>query len=99
MRSAHSISVAMSASLNETPWNLPMVWPNCLRVAAHWVAFEMATQWAATRKQFGQTIGKFQGVSFKLADMATEIECADLITLKAAWKTVRGTALDQDYAM
>jgi acyl-CoA dehydrogenase len=62
-------------------------------------AFEMATQWAATRKQFGQTIGKFQGVSFKLADMATEIECADLITLKAAWKTVQGTAQDQDYAM
>jgi acyl-CoA dehydrogenase len=61
-------------------------------------ALEMAIQWAATRKQFGQTIGKFQGVSFKLADMATEIECADLITLKAAWKTVQGTAEDQDYA-
>ena len=62
-------------------------------------ALEMAAQWAATRKQFGQAIGKFQGVSFKLADMATEIECADLITLKAAWKTVAGTAEDQDYAM
>ena len=32
---------------------------------------EMATQWAATRKQFGQPIGKFQGTGFKLADMAT----------------------------
>jgi acyl-CoA dehydrogenase len=62
-------------------------------------ALEMATQWASTRKQFGQAIGKFQGTSFKLADMATEIECADLITLKAAWKTVQGTAEDQDYAM
>ncbi|HVZ01087.1 MAG TPA: acyl-CoA dehydrogenase family protein [Dongiaceae bacterium] len=62
-------------------------------------ALEMATQWAATRKQFGQTIGKFQGVSFKLADMATEIECADLMTLRAAWKTVQGAAQDQDYAM
>jgi acyl-CoA dehydrogenase len=62
-------------------------------------ALEMATQWAATRKQFGQTIGKFQGVSFKLADMATEIEAADLMVLKTAWKTENGTAQDQDYAM
>jgi acyl-CoA dehydrogenase len=62
-------------------------------------ALEMATQWAATRKQFGQTIGKFQGVSFKLADMATEIECANLIVLQTAWKTEQGTAQDQDYAM
>ena len=62
-------------------------------------AMDLALNWAATRKQFGQTIGKFQGVSFKLADMATEIECADLMTLKAAWKTVQGTAQDQDYAM
>jgi acyl-CoA dehydrogenase len=62
-------------------------------------ALEMATQWAATRKQFGQAIGKFQGTSFKLADMATEIECADLMTLRAAWKTVQGSAEDQDYAM
>jgi acyl-CoA dehydrogenase len=60
---------------------------------------DMAAQWAATRKQFGQTIGKFQGTSFKLADMATEIECADLIVLKTAWKTEQGSAQDQDYAM
>ena len=62
-------------------------------------AMEMATQWAATRKQFGQTIGKFQGVSFKLADMATEIEAANLLVLQAAWKTAEGTAQDQDYAI
>ncbi|HVO01465.1 MAG TPA: acyl-CoA dehydrogenase family protein [Candidatus Cybelea sp.] len=62
-------------------------------------ALEMAAQWAATRKQFGQTIGKFQGTSFKLADMATEIECANLIVLQTAWKTDQGTAEDQDYAM
>src|SRR4029077_12068675 len=40
-------------------------------------ALELATEWAATRKQFGQTIGRFQGVSFKLADMATEIAAPD----------------------
>ncbi|MFZ5791685.1 MAG: acyl-CoA dehydrogenase family protein [Pseudomonadota bacterium] len=62
-------------------------------------ALEMATQWAATRKQFGQTIGKFQGTSFKLADMATEIQAAEYLVLAAAWKTDQGTAQDQDYAM
>jgi acyl-CoA dehydrogenase len=62
-------------------------------------AMEMATNWAATRKQFGQTIGKFQGVSFKLADMATEIEAANLLVLQAAWKTVEGSVQDQDYAI
>ena len=38
------------------------------------------------REQFGQTIGKFQGVSFQLADMITEIDAADLLTLSAAWR-------------
>jgi acyl-CoA dehydrogenase len=60
---------------------------------------EMATQWAATRKQFGQAIGKFQGTSFKLADMATEINAAELLVLKATWKADQGTAVDEDFAM
>jgi acyl-CoA dehydrogenase len=60
---------------------------------------EMATAWAATRKQFGQAIGKFQGTSFKLADMATEINAAELLVLKAAWKADQGTAVDEDFAM
>ena len=62
-------------------------------------ALELATQWAATRKQFGQAIGKFQGTSFKLADMATEINAAELLVLKAAWKADQGTAADEDFAM
>jgi len=62
-------------------------------------AFDLALAYAAQRKQFGQQIGKFQGVSFKLADMATEIECANLIVMQTAWKTEQGTAQDQDYAM
>jgi acyl-CoA dehydrogenase len=62
-------------------------------------AIELATQWAATRKQFGQTIGRFQGVGFKLADMATEIAAAELLMLSAAWKIDQGTAQDQDFAM
>ncbi len=62
-------------------------------------ALELATEWAATRKQFGQTIGKFQGTGFKLADMATEIAAAELLVLQAAWKLDQGSAQDQDFAM
>jgi acyl-CoA dehydrogenase len=62
-------------------------------------ALELATEWAATRKQFGQTIGRFQGVGFKLADMATEIAAAELLMLHTAWKLDQGTVADQDFAM
>jgi alkylation response protein AidB-like acyl-CoA dehydrogenase len=48
-------------------------------------AFERALNYAKTRKQFGQPIINFQGVSFKLADMAMKIEAARLMTYKAAW--------------
>ncbi len=62
-------------------------------------AIELATHWAAERRQFGQTIGKFQGVSFKLADMQTRYEAAELLTLRAAWKADQGTMTDSDAAM
>ena len=62
-------------------------------------AHEMSVDWAATRKQFGQTIGRFQGVSFKLADMALAIKAAELLTLEAAWKLDQGTMTDSDAAM
>ena len=58
-----------------------------------------AKQWAVDRKQFGQQIGKFQGVSFKLADMALELKAAELLTLEAAWKFDQGTVTDMDMAM
>ena len=70
---------------------------NCVGRAQR--ALDMAVEWAATRKQFGQTIGKFQGVSFKLADMTTEIAAAEFLTLHAAWKIDQGTMTDQDAAM
>jgi len=60
---------------------------------------EMTTEWAATRKQFGQPIGQFQGTGFKLADMATELEAAELLTLQAAWKLDQGRMTDSDAAM
>ena len=62
-------------------------------------ALQIATEWAATREQFGQTIGKFQGVSFKLADMSTELNAADLLTLKSAWKDTQGEMSNSDAAM
>ena len=62
-------------------------------------ALELSIQHAATREQFGQPIGKFQGVGFKLADMASELRAAELMTLYAAWKYDQGTATDADIAM
>jgi acyl-CoA dehydrogenase len=62
-------------------------------------ALELATQWAVDRVQFGQPIGKFQGVSFKLADMAVELRAAELLTLEAAWKVDHKMATDRDMAM
>ena len=62
-------------------------------------ALTLSTAHAATREQFGQTIGRFQGVGFKLADMATELRAAELLTLYAAWKLDQGTATDADIAM
>jgi len=62
-------------------------------------ALEIAIEWAATREQFGQTIGKFQGVSFKLADMSMELEAAELLTMRAAWKDSQGRMTNSDAAM
>ncbi|MCB1345615.1 MAG: acyl-CoA dehydrogenase family protein, partial [Rhodobacteraceae bacterium] len=58
-----------------------------------------AISWASERRQFGQQIGKFQGVSFKLADMALELKAAELLTLEAGWKLDAGTVTDADMAM
>ncbi|MBM4238074.1 MAG: acyl-CoA dehydrogenase [Gammaproteobacteria bacterium] len=62
-------------------------------------ALELAIKWAAERRQFGQAIGKFQGVAFKLADMATELKAAELMTMEAGWKFDQGTVTDSDMAM
>jgi acyl-CoA dehydrogenase len=70
---------------------------NCLGRAER--ALECAKQWAVDRVQFGQQIGKFQGVSFKLADMAVELRAAELLTLEAAWKLEQKSATDTDMAI
>ena len=62
-------------------------------------AFRHSVEYSAEREQFGQPIGKFQGVSFKLADMATEIKAAELMILEAGWKYDQRTVTDADMAM
>lgn len=62
-------------------------------------ALAHAVQYAAERQQFGQQIGKFQGISFKLADMAMELKAAELLTWEAAWKFDQGTVTEADMSM
>ncbi len=61
-------------------------------------AFELTLPYLAERKQFGQQIGKFQGVSFQLADMITEIDAAEFLTLNAAWKLDQGIEANREIA-
>ena len=60
---------------------------------------EAATRWAAHRRQFGQPVGRFQGVGFQLADMATELAAAEMLTFRAAARLDQGTMTDADAAM
>jgi acyl-CoA dehydrogenase len=60
--------------------------------------FDTALAHAATREQFGQPIGRFQGVSFQLADMITEIDAADYLTLAAADRLDRKLPANREIA-
>jgi acyl-CoA dehydrogenase len=60
---------------------------------------DSATRWAAGRRQFGQPVGRFQGVGFQLADRATELAAAELLTLRAAARLDQGKMTDADAAM
>ncbi|MCV3269828.1 acyl-CoA dehydrogenase family protein [Roseobacter sinensis] len=60
--------------------------------------FDYAVRYAAEREQFGQKIGKFQGVSFQLADMITEIDAADLLTLASADRLDRALPANREIA-
>ena len=59
----------------------------------------LATEWAASRKQFGQAIGKFQGTGFKLADMAMEMRAAELLVGDAIRRADAGIITDADISM
>lgn len=60
--------------------------------------FDYALSYAAERKQFGQQIGKFQGVGFQIADMITQIDAAELLTLNAAWRLDQGLPANREIA-
>jgi acyl-CoA dehydrogenase len=62
-------------------------------------AFELACDYAASRTQFNQTIGKFQGVSFKLADMELKRRAAELITYQAGSRANDNLMSDMDAAL
>jgi alkylation response protein AidB-like acyl-CoA dehydrogenase len=62
-------------------------------------AYELALAYSKERKAFGKTISDHQAIAFKLADMATEIEAARLLCLKAAWLKDQHLNYDQASAM
>ncbi|MDQ2794010.1 MAG: acyl-CoA dehydrogenase family protein, partial [Bacteroidota bacterium] len=62
-------------------------------------ALEAATKYSKERHQFNQPISSFQGISFKLADMATEVEAASLLTYRAADMKDRGQNVNLESAM
>src|SRR5579863_3827746 len=55
-------------------------------------AYECSVRYAKQRKQFGKPISEFQAIQFKLADMATQIDAARLLTYRAAWLADRAIA-------
>ena len=62
-------------------------------------AYEAALRYSKQRKQFGRFISEFQAIQHKLADMATEIDAARLLTLRAAWMKDNGQSVNKESAM
>jgi alkylation response protein AidB-like acyl-CoA dehydrogenase len=62
-------------------------------------AYELAVQYAKERKAFGKPIAEHQAIQFKLADMATQIEAARMLCLKAAWLKDQGLPYAQASSM
>jgi acyl-CoA dehydrogenase len=60
--------------------------------------FDLMLDYAASRHQFGQPIGRFQGVGFQLADSVTEIDAADYLTLASAWRLDQGLPANREIA-
>ncbi len=62
-------------------------------------AFDAALKYSQERHQFNKPIASFQGISFKLAEMATELEAANLLTYKAADMKIKGIHMTKEAAM
>ncbi len=70
-----------------------------LSVGVARAALEYALDYARTRRQFGEPIINNQGISFMLADMATKVEAARLLTWQAAWMADQGMRVTEKAAM
>lgn len=64
-----------------------------------WGAYTAALRYSREREQFGRPVGDFQAIRFMLADMATRLEAASLLTYKAAWMKDRGMKTTRHSAM
>jgi len=62
-------------------------------------AYEASLQYSKEREQFGQAIGQFQAIGFKLADMATEVRAAELLTFQAAYRKNNNLPLSKEGAI
>jgi len=62
-------------------------------------AYEASLKYSKQRKQFGRFISEFQAIQNKLADMATEIDAARLLTLRAAWLKDSGAPVNKESSM
>jgi alkylation response protein AidB-like acyl-CoA dehydrogenase len=80
-----------------------MDWERSLLFATHVGAaerlMETAIQYARTRMQFGQRIGKFQAIAHRIADMKVQLEAARLLVYRAAWKLGRTRNVAMDASM
>jgi alkylation response protein AidB-like acyl-CoA dehydrogenase len=80
-----------------------MDWERTLLFASHLGTIErlldQAVEYAKTRKQFGQAIGKFQAVSHKIADLKVQLEAARLLTYRAATRLETSRSVSLDAAM
>jgi alkylation response protein AidB-like acyl-CoA dehydrogenase len=70
-----------------------------LAVGVARAAFEFALDYSMQREQFGRQIAKFQAIGFMLADMATEIDAARLLTWRAAWMLDQGRPVNKEASM
>jgi acyl-CoA dehydrogenase len=75
----------------------PVVAARCVGACERLI--EISTDYAKTRKQFGQAIGEFQAIHFMLADMATRTEAARLLTWRAAVLADEGRLASKDASM
>jgi alkylation response protein AidB-like acyl-CoA dehydrogenase len=62
-------------------------------------AYESAVRYSKERQQFGKPISEFQAIQFKLADMATQIDAARLLTYRAAWLKDNGKKVTKESSM